>query len=178
MESKPILGAEDTYVIYSNGSIESKGRVVHKSDGTIQTFKAKKISSHVASNGYPMVTLKINNKWVGRTIHSLVAEVFLLSNSKLPEKMCVNHINGIKTDNRAENLEVISFGENLKHAHRIGLNKNIGETHCYSTLSFEDVLKIREINPKGFDTVKVAKQFGICKDHVRKILRKKKRINS
>ena len=60
-------------------------------------------------NGYRMVTL--DNKKI--YIHRLVAEKYI---PNIFNKSCVNHINGIKTDNRVENLEWATIAENNKHA--------------------------------------------------------------
>lgn len=51
-------------------------------------------------------------------IHRLVAETFL---EKPEGKDFVNHINGNKLDNRAENLEWCTHAENMEHANRTGL---------------------------------------------------------
>ena len=56
-------------------------------------------------------------------IHRAVAELFIPN----PEhKPCVDHINTIKTDNRAENLEWVTSSENQKRRHALG---NIKTSH-------------------------------------------------
>lgn len=48
-------------------------------------------------------------------------------NGRLSEGLQINHINGVKDDNRIENLEAVTPSENLKHAYRIGLSDARGE---------------------------------------------------
>jgi hypothetical protein len=71
------------------------------------------------SRGYLKVGLTLND---GRQktirVHILVATAFL---GARPEGLDINHRNGVKTDNRAINLEYISRSENNVHAHALGL---------------------------------------------------------
>ncbi len=67
---------------------------------------------------YGYLTSRINNK--NNLIHRLVAKTFIPNPENKP---CVNHINGIKTDNRVENLEWNTVAENNLHRFRTGLCK-------------------------------------------------------
>ena len=71
--------------------------------------------------------IKINGKH--KKIHRLVCESFLGPQ----EGKEVNHINGVKTDNRLENLEWVTRSENLKHAYDINLRQPITkeQTYCH-----------------------------------------------
>jgi hypothetical protein len=72
--------------------------------------------SKTGHGGY--VKVRINNK--DYFVHRLVAKAYII---KPFDKEIVNHINGIKHDNRVENLEWCTRSENSKHAYDIGLHK-------------------------------------------------------
>ena len=59
-----------------------------------------------------------------RSVHRMIWEFV---HGPIPDGMQINHINGIKTDNRIANLELVTGSENVKHAYRLGLMDASGE---------------------------------------------------
>jgi hypothetical protein len=110
---KEIKDYENLYEININGEIRSVKRI-----GT----KGKYLKFYKNKDGYYQVQLCKNGKRKTHFVHILMAKTFLNYNSLLQ----VNHINEIKTDNRLENLEMISQLENLNHGTR---NKRISEAN-------------------------------------------------
>jgi len=70
-------------------------------------------------NSYLVLNLNKDNKSKSWLVHRLVLLAF-----KGSSNLDVNHINGIKSDNRLENLEYCTRSENIKHAIYMGLSSN------------------------------------------------------
>lgn len=101
-------------------SAEAPGYEV-TSDGYVKRTKTGNVLSPSRNNsGYLTVNVGPKHERIGIAIHRLVARAFV---DGYAPGLDVNHINGVKTDNRAENLEWCSRSRNVKHSFELGLSK-------------------------------------------------------
>lgn len=138
----------------------TKGRYQVNDNGDVISFQPgkppvlKKI--RIDRGGYATVRLSVNGKQKTCFVHRLVAEAFL--DNELG-KYEVNHINGIKTDNRVNNLEWVTHAENIQHAYAAGLIQGLGKK------------VIDEISRRLFDSVADAAAYvginpGTCRNYL------------
>ena len=111
---------------YGNYQVSNMGRLRHS-----ELKKIKKTRIH--KTGYVYGKTTKDNKKINIKMHRLVAETFIQNPKNKP---CVNHINGIKTDNRTENLEWVTYKENSDHAIRTGLidYSKLDKSHSYTAV--------------------------------------------
>lgn len=118
-----------------------------------------------SGRGYLRVILYRAGKATTETLHRLIAKTFI-SNPNCLET--VNHKDGNKLNNTAENLEWCTIGDNLIHALDTGLRKT-GEEHHFAELNDSDVLEIVEQLKGGLSRKALAKAFDISPEAIRDI---------
>lgn len=119
----------------SSYQVSSSGRVIGASGDVL---------SLNLSGAYPSITLSNKGKRQSFRIHRLVAELFI---PNIYNKPVVNHINGVKYDNRVENLEWVTYSENTLHAHE---NKLKGSRTIINELK-DDVKKF--LTPEQIESI-------------------------
>jgi hypothetical protein len=152
---KPAVGYEDRYEVSDDGKVKSLVR-----NGNLLK-PAKNF------HGYEQVVLYQDGKPKTTLLHRVVAFAHIPNPDNLP---WVNHKNGIKDDNRAENLEWCDRAGNVRHAVKMGLiQRPAGELNPASKLSDLDRRVIIKLLDIGFSQQAVADLFEVTQSAINRI---------
>ena len=168
-EWRDVIGFEGLYQVSDYGRVRTltaNGR-----------FPIGTMIGSVKSTGY--VEAALTNREgikVYRRIHQLVLDAFV---GPAPDCLECNHKNGVKTDNRLDNLEWITRSENHIHRARVlGLvatGENLarrGEINGSAKLTKAQVDEIREVYRDGrISQTSLAQRFGVHQTQISKIIR-------
>lgn len=179
---KAIKGFEGYYEVSNLGRVRSLDRYVNHNFGGKRFCKGQLLKPTPDKDGYHRVNLKIKQKGSISLVHRLVAYAFIPNPENKPQ---VNHINGIKHDNRIENLEWCTLSENRQHAYDTNLQNGINRRGCksnFAKLSESDVKDIRNLykgdlrliskndRHKYLSTKKIAKKYNVSAGAIQAII--------
>ena len=143
---------QDTnYEVSSEGRVRAKYNHHHFEDGS-RGYYEREIKGSEHQDGYLFVA--INGKQYPK--HRLVAELFV---DNVEQKPFVNHIDGNKHNNRAENLEWCTQAENIKHSHLNGLQGKPVMVNPSKLLHL--IPKVKEMYSGGRSRREIAREIGV-----------------
>lgn len=164
--------------------ISSHGRIRRATDKS-GTYRGRIVGNFLDNSGrYPIVNLRTrdaigNIKGKTMFVHVLVAETFI---GPRPMGHEVNHKDGNKSNNHADNLEWVTPSENVQHAIKTGLKVPLrgeaiqfygkfGEASQNHKLNIEQVRQIRSLHESGMTNVSIAKLFQVTPITVGRIIK-------
>ena len=178
METWKYIDNEKLYMVSTFGRVKSTGNLYtyyNKFGTKIQHHNRNKLLKF-SDNGHGYLRTVLGRKNY-QYVHRLVGLVFIKGQTKT--KKYINHKNGIKSDNRAENLEWVTASENQQHSKDIGLCK-LGEDHPNAKLSNKQVKFIKE-HYKPFDinfgAKPLSEKLGVTKSIIGRIANGTRRIH-
>ena len=154
---KDIKGYEGVYQVSNLGHVKGLSRFVNCPLNCKRLIKENTIKPELTKQGYISIKLYKNNTGKHFQVHRLIADAFIPNSEN---KNCINHINGIKTDNRLENLEWMTYSENNKHAYDTGLKKTRKVICIETSIMYKSMREAGKLLNIGFQDI-----WGCCNSH-------------
>lgn len=148
---------------FPNYYVTDSGDVYSRASGRIKKLKQDKLKS-----GYLMVSLCNNGKIKKHLVHRLVAQTFIPNPENKKE---INHKNGIKTDNKVDNLEWSTRSENVLHTYYVLHRKpskaflgRVGKLHPNAKLVLQ--IKDGKVIAEFYGCREAERETGICAENI------------
>lgn len=144
--------------------VSSDGQVGSRMSGGLKMLHPKR-----DGHGYLQVGISVGGCRKAHLVHKLVLEMFV-GNKPTPAHQA-NHKNGVKTDNRVENLEWVTRSQNVRHRFDVlKIGNARGEANGLAKLTETDVLEILSRVASGQKSRAVARDYGVNESTVRNIV--------
>jgi hypothetical protein len=162
------FGFEGMYSVSNMGRVRSEPRLVATRSGGFKRMPGRVLKQMTDPKGYSRVSF-YRGEWPNKrerftpSVHRTIARVFL---DDFTDDLQVNHKNSDKSDNRLENLEMVSIAENALHASRAGV-KAIKLTPL-------KVVWMRKLSETGeFTFTELGEKFDVSKQTAARVCQRK-----
>ena len=161
-----ILSDFPDYAVSEDGSVWTKKKKGVPSPRSVPQ-KWRKMSPHKDKDGYSRVVMSAGHgKTLAIRTHHLVLQTFI--GPRQPGMEC-RHLNGIRDDNRKENLAWGTHKENCQDKKLHGTHQEM-QSHPMAKLKEMDVRAIRSLSKHGFTFKYISEVFNVSKSNIRSIV--------
>lgn len=167
---KMLLEGEELRYIEGSAKnyISNKGRVFSHCPTARVGGKWQLLKPASLPSGYKYISISMGGKCKTRFVHRLVALAFLPIDDK---RRYVNHINGKKEDNRAENLEWVTNRENILHARDVLKTLKRGVSSSNHRLTYDQLVEVWDLYMTGrYKRYELAEKFGLARTTISYLL--------
>lgn len=160
-EWRKVPGYEEHYEVSNTGRVRSFDRMKYNGQQW-HIYHGKILKLGLDMKGYYFANLYKNQEVRPHRVHRLVLAAFAA-----PSDQFINHIDGIKTNNRVDNLEYCTAKENGAHASMMGLIPMGERSHLakLQELDVKEIIRLRNTATRR----QLARRFGVCRqtiDHI------------
>lgn len=163
-ELREAPGFEGLFSVTRDGRVWAHARSWVRGKGSPGEHDGHWMNPVLDKTGYHRVRISLGSRRHFPSVHRLVALAWIPNPLSLPQ---VNHLDGQKLNNRVENLEWCSAGDNVRHAHSIGLHG----PHPCRKLSDDGARTLRARHANGDSVTELARDFLIDRKTVYGVLK-------
>ena len=174
-EYREYYAGDRRYFVYRSGRVVADAYdCVHENDNRVRHFEAKECTPTQNICGYWYLNLGSHKNLERWMLHRLIATVW--HPDTYFEGAVVNHKDGNKGNNCADNLEWVTHQENEIHKHENGLSGRTLHTDYIAwknntKLSYHDKQEIRRKASAGIRQIELAKEYNMSQSHISSIIR-------
>lgn len=171
-----IKDGQAEFLVSSKGRVRSAYRVtlgVRMGSVNVQRKPGRLLSPWPGHNGYLYVSQQRGGVRSKHLVHRLVAHAFVPGYFA---GATVNHIDGVKRNNKASNLEWVSLSRNTSLQWETGLIDIRGQKHPAAKLTDQQTADILRRAEAGERTMALAREYGVSGSLICKIKRGAKKV--
>jgi hypothetical protein len=171
-EWRPVVGWEGLYEVSSWGNVNTvEHRAPSRGGVGFKTVPGMRRKTQLNAHGYPVVCLRRGKLVKLRVVHRMVVEAFI---GPIPDGMNTNHLDGVRSNNRLQNLEICTASENHLHRCRV-MGRGRGETHNLALLDNAKAIAIRAeyaLRDRNYGAcAKLARKYGVSAGVIQSVVK-------